>query len=115
MLNVLHRYSSFRSGMSFIDMAYLQDAYLIDVREADEVAQGSIPSAVSVPLSVLPNSLTMKPDEFFLKFGFLKPKRDQEAVFYCRSGKRSATACDIAFKNGFTKYVRWRHLVEHAS
>ncbi|KIJ45513.1 hypothetical protein M422DRAFT_29649 [Sphaerobolus stellatus SS14] len=79
-----------------------EDAYLIDVREADEIAQGSIPSAVSLPLSTLPSSLVLKPDEFFLKHAFLKPKRDQEIIFYCRSGKRSTTACEIAEKHGFT-------------
>ena len=47
----------------------------------------------------------MNPVAFKEKFGFEKPKADQEIVFYCRSGKRSASASDIAQKNGFTKYV----------
>lgn len=39
------------------------------------------------------------------KHGFMKPAYDQEIVFYCRSGKRSATASDVARRNGYTEYV----------
>ena len=82
-----------------------QDSYLIDVREPDEVVQGSIPSSVNIPLSILPGSLYMEASKFKRKFGFTKPMRDQEIVFYCRSGVRAATAGDIAKKNGFEKSV----------
>ena len=81
----------------------LKSAYLIDVREPDEVILGSIPSSVNIPLSTLSEALYMNPVRFKEKFGFEKPKRDQEIVFYCRSGKRSASASDIALKNGYTK------------
>jgi rhodanese-related sulfurtransferase len=78
---------------------------LIDVREPDEVIQGSIPSSVNIPLSVLPGSLRMNEVLFEEKFGFKKPKTSQEIVFYCRSGVRAATAGDIAKKNGYEKLV----------
>ncbi|THH27021.1 hypothetical protein EUX98_g7167 [Antrodiella citrinella] len=81
------------------------DSYLIDVREPDEVLQGSIPSSVNLPLSVLGKSLHLKPAEFQEKFGFPLPKKNQEVVFYCRSGVRSASACDVAKRNGWTKCV----------
>jgi rhodanese-related sulfurtransferase len=80
-----------------------QDAYLIDVREPDEVMQGSIPSSVNLPLSVLANSLHLTPQAFKVQHGFEKPKKQQEVVFYCRSGMRSASACDIAKRNGYEK------------
>ncbi|KAF4572700.1 hypothetical protein EYR40_004220 [Pleurotus pulmonarius] len=83
------------------------DAYIIDVREPDEVIQGSIPSAVNLPLSVLGNSLHLSAAAFQEKHGFTKPKRDQEIVFYCRSGKRSASACDIAKRNGYTNLYNY--------
>lgn len=86
-----------------ISPVYSQDAYLIDVREPDEVIQGSIPSSVNLPLSVLSNSLHLSKKDFKEKHGFDKPRADQEIIFYCRSGKRSATACDIAKRNGYTK------------
>jgi len=78
------------------------DAYLIDVREPDEVIQGAIPSSVNLPLSVITHSLHLGRDAFKKKHGFDKPGKEQEIVFYCRSGKRSATACDIAKRNGYT-------------
>ena len=80
-----------------------QDAFLIDVREPDEVAQGMIPSAVNIPLTVLPESLHLTPQAFKEKFGFDKPRHDQEVTFYCRSGKRSTTASDVAKRNGYKK------------
>ena len=67
--------------------------------------QGMIPSAVNLPLSVLGNSLHSHHEEFKKLHGFDKPLHDQEIIFYCRSGQRSATACDVAKRNGYTKFV----------
>jgi rhodanese-related sulfurtransferase len=78
---------------------------LIDVREPDEVIQGSIPSSVNLPLSEISTALGMNEDAFKAKYGWDKPKRDQEIIFYCRSGKRSASAGDVAVRNGYKKYV----------
>ncbi|PIL29579.1 hypothetical protein GSI_08215 [Ganoderma sinense ZZ0214-1] len=78
------------------------DKYLIDVREPDEVLQGSIPSAVNLPLSQLPGAFHLPPPDFKAKFGFEKPRPHQELTFYCRSGARSTTASDVAKRNGFT-------------
>lgn len=84
------------------------DEYIIDVREPNEVLQGSIPSSVNLPLSVLPNSLHLDPATFKEKFGFEKPRPDQPLVFYCRSGVRSTSACDIAKRNGFTNIHNYK-------
>ncbi|KAF9073738.1 Rhodanese-like domain-containing protein [Rhodocollybia butyracea] len=84
------------------------NTYIIDVREPDEVIQGMIPSAVNVPLSVLPESLNMPFDQFREKFGFEKPQPDQEITFYCRSGMRSASACDIAKRNGYRNLLNFK-------
>ncbi|KDQ63866.1 hypothetical protein JAAARDRAFT_29918 [Jaapia argillacea MUCL 33604] len=83
------------------------DAYIVDVREPDEVVQGSIPSSVNLPLSVIANSLHLDPVIFKEKHGFEKPKKDQELVFYCRSGKRSASASDVAKRNGYTNIFNY--------
>ncbi|EGN94353.1 hypothetical protein SERLA73DRAFT_96439 [Serpula lacrymans var. lacrymans S7.3] len=83
------------------------DAYLIDVREPDEVMQGSIPSSVNLPLSVLANSLHLSSTAFQTQHGFAKPEKNQEVVFYCRSGKRSATACDVAKRNGYNNIINY--------
>lgn len=76
---------------------------MVDVREPDEVIKGSIPSSVNMPLSSLANSLHLNRVAFKEKFGFDKPQSQQEVVFYCRSGKRSASASDLARRNGYTK------------
>lgn len=79
----------------------VQNTYIIDVREPDEVIQGMIPSAVNIPLSVLGAALHTPRDEFLEKFGFEKPRWEQEVIFYCRSGMRSTTASDVAKRNGY--------------
>jgi 3-mercaptopyruvate sulfurtransferase SseA len=35
------------------------------------------------------------------KFAFNKPMPNQNLIFFCRSGKRSATAAEAAGKNGY--------------
>ena len=70
-----------------------------------------IPSAVNLPLSILPESLNTPAEFFQEKYGFPKPLKIQEITFYCRSGKRSASACDIAKRNGYTKYVAFLYLM----
>ncbi|KAI0067878.1 endoplasmic reticulum protein [Artomyces pyxidatus] len=84
-----------------------EDAYLIDVREPDEVVSGMIPSAVNLPLSVLSGSLQLPEEQFVKKFGFKRPSKDQEIVFYCRSGKRSASAGDVAKRNGYSNILNY--------
>ncbi|KIK71266.1 hypothetical protein GYMLUDRAFT_33408 [Collybiopsis luxurians FD-317 M1] len=84
------------------------NSWLIDVREPDEVMQGMIPSAVNIPLTVLPESLHASPETFREKFGFEQPGRDQEVTFYCRSGVRSTSACDIAKRNGYTNILNYK-------
>ncbi|KAJ7071249.1 Rhodanese-like domain-containing protein [Mycena amicta] len=83
------------------------DSYIIDVREPDEVIQGMIPSAVNLPLSGLANSLHLQPDAFKAQHGFEKPGKAQEVTFYCRSGKRSTTASDVAKRNGYTNILNY--------
>ncbi|KAJ8077327.1 Thiosulfate sulfurtransferase rdl2, mitochondrial [Marasmius tenuissimus] len=83
------------------------NAYLIDVREPDEVIQGMIPSAVNLPLSVLPEALNTPAEFFQEKYGFPKPQKIQEVIFYCRSGKRSASASDIAKRNGYSNIYNY--------
>jgi len=77
------------------------DVLIVDVREPDEVIQGNIPSSVNLPLSTFSQALDMHPDDFRKIHGFGKPSTQQAMIFYCRSGKRSATAVDLATKKGF--------------
>ncbi|KAF9036458.1 endoplasmic reticulum protein [Hymenopellis radicata] len=84
------------------------NGYIIDVREPDEVAQGMIASAVNVPLTVLDKALLMKDAEFQEKFGFKKPNKNQEVIFYCRSGMRSSTASDLAERAGYQNVLNYK-------
>lgn len=52
---------------------------IIDVREAEEVAQGMIPGAVHIPLMELPERLAEIPQQ-------------GETILVCRSGNRSSRA-----------------------
>lgn len=77
---------------------------LIDVREPDEVAAGMIPSAVNVPLSQFDKAFNPSGGaDFQEKFAFPRPEFKAPLVFYCRSGKRSAQAQEIAQRNGWRK------------
>ncbi|KAF8338298.1 putative endoplasmic reticulum protein [Cantharellus anzutake] len=77
------------------------DRILIDVREVNEVQQGSIPSAVNLPLSVLPQAMEQHPDAFRNQHGFQRPEKGQEVILYCRSGARSTTAAEHLEKIGY--------------
>lgn len=65
---------------------------LIDVREPDEVAAGSLPGAANIPLGELPNRLT-------------EIDRDRRVVLFCRSGARSASAAEFLVEAGFSDVV----------
>ncbi|TXT13198.1 hypothetical protein VHUM_01599 [Vanrija humicola] len=89
---------------------------LIDTREPDEVINGTIPSAVILPLSRLEAALSPKfnPGDFQREFAFAKPLPEQNMVFFCRSGRRSGLACELAEREGYPNvrnyvgsYLEW--------
>ena len=68
------------------------DAQLIDVRQPDEVAEGTLPGAVNIPLDVLPQRI----DEL---------DRGRRVVLLCRSGGRSTMAAEFLTEAGFADVV----------
>ncbi len=64
--------------------------FLVDVREPDEFAEGNIPGAKNIPLTVLLSGIAL--DEL--------PK-DKEIVLNCRSGRRSSYAQEFLKQKGF--------------
>ncbi|MCK5718974.1 MAG: rhodanese-like domain-containing protein [Thiomargarita sp.] len=68
---------------------------LIDVRTPQEMAQASIPNGKPMPLNTLPLRL----DEI---------SKEEQVVFYCRTGARSAQACmylgDRGYDNVYNLY-----------
>ncbi len=68
------------------------DALVIDVREPAEVAQGKIARAKLIPLGELKN-----------RIGELEKHKTKPIIMVCRSGSRSAGACGILSKQGFSE------------
>lgn len=64
-----------------------------------------IPSAVNVPLSEFTTAFKTGSGggDFSKKYAFSRPGYDDQLVFYCRSGKRSAQAIEEAKKGGWWK------------
>lgn len=71
------------------------------MREPVEYEGGYIPGAINIPVSSAPDALFMPGHEFEDKFGFAKPKADQELVFYCKAGVRSRAAAQLAQQVGY--------------
>ncbi len=72
-----------------------RDFRIIDVREPMEIAQGSIPGAEAMPMSVLGSRIG--------EIG-----QDKEVVFICRSGARSGQVCAYLAQNGYENVYNLR-------
>jgi rhodanese-related sulfurtransferase len=68
---------------------------VIDVRQMEEIAMGTVPKAEALPLSTLPG----KVHEF---------SREEKLIMVCRSGARSAQACTFLQQQGFTNVYNLR-------
>lgn len=68
------------------------NAVVLDVREASEYAQGHIPDARHIPLAQLGDRLKE-----------LAKYKEKPVLLHCQGGVRSAKACDLLAKQGFTK------------
>lgn len=64
----------------------------LDVRQPNEVAEGSLPGALNIPLDQLPEHLSE-----------LDPSR--RVVLLCRSGARSTAAAELLTSQGFDDVV----------
>jgi len=68
-----------------------EDAMVLDVREANELEQGSIIDSKHVALSVLPEKLDS-----------LSSNKDQPILVFCKTGNRSTQACKLLLKNSYS-------------
>jgi rhodanese-related sulfurtransferase len=71
-----------------------KNALVLDVREESEYQSGHILNAKWIPLGKVMD-----------RTGELERYREQAIVVVCRSGNRSATACSLLGKKGFTQAV----------
>jgi len=68
---------------------------VLDVRQPQEIAQGTVPRAEGVPLHTLPLRLN-------------ELDRNETLVLICRSGARSAQACMFLVQQGFENVYNLR-------
>ncbi|MDO5061698.1 MAG: rhodanese-like domain-containing protein [Peptostreptococcaceae bacterium] len=66
------------------------DALLIDVRSADEYADGHIQGAVNIPH-----------DEMESRVGEIEGYKEHPVILYCNTGNRSGQAAKVLVDNGF--------------
>ena len=67
------------------------DVAIVDVREEDELVEGYIEKSILIPLDTVESQA-----ENILK------EKNQTILVYCRSGRRSAMACDVLDSLGYT-------------
>ncbi|MDQ6660768.1 MAG: rhodanese-like domain-containing protein [Chloroflexota bacterium] len=72
-----------------------EGAHVIDVRQLDEWNRGHIPEAELVPITGIYS--------FGKALKDLELPEDEDVIFVCASGQRSATASEIALVAGFKK------------
>ncbi|KAH6687944.1 Rhodanese-like domain-containing protein [Plectosphaerella plurivora] len=76
---------------------------IVDTREPGELEQtGSIPGALNIPISSRPESFFITDDEFEARYGYDRPAKDTELVFFCKAGVRSRAAATLAKEAGWT-------------
>jgi rhodanese-related sulfurtransferase len=68
---------------------------VIDVRQMEEIKQGTVPKAEALPLHTLPAKMH-------------DLSKDEKLVMVCRSGARSAQACMFLQQHGFTNVYNLR-------
>ena len=81
---------------ALLDRIAARDASLLilDVRTAEEYAQGHVEGAVHIPYDQLPQ-----------RVGEIAAAKDKDVVLYCRSGRRSEIAAGTLREKGFTRLL----------
>lgn len=78
------------------------DRIIIDVREPAELLEtGTIPGSKNIPVTTSPDAFFLSPEEFEDKFGFERPGKADEVVFFCKAGVRSKAAARMAQQAAF--------------
>lgn len=76
-------------------------AQLVDVRERHEIAAGTHPDAIAIPLSELDHRTH-------------ELRRDRPVALLCRSGNRSRQAAELLVRRGFRSVVNLAGGIEAA-
>ncbi|VXC56620.1 MULTISPECIES: rhodanese-like domain-containing protein [unclassified Pseudomonas] len=70
------------------------DSLLIDVRSAEEFAEGALPGAIRIGH-----------EDIAAHIASVAPDKDRPLVLYCRSGRRSALAQQSLEEMGYTRVI----------
>jgi len=87
-------FKQFFGGSEPVDLKNIieEGAFLVDVRNPGEFAEGHVKGSTNVPLDTVPSRLAQFKDK-------------KNIVVFCRSGNRSEQAKAILEQNGFTNVV----------
>ncbi|KAF5025467.1 hypothetical protein F66182_2443 [Fusarium sp. NRRL 66182] len=77
---------------------------IVDVREPRELFEtGKIPGAINIPITSAVQSFHMPEEDFEEMYGFERPAKDKELLFYCKAGVRAKAAAGLAQHAGWKK------------
>ncbi len=76
------------------------DIVIVDVRDEEELSEGYIENSVLIPLDTVESSIESKID------------KDKTILVYCRSGRRSAMACDIMDNLGYRNVYNFGGIID---
>lgn len=71
-------------------------------------SSGTIPGALNIPVGSQADSWFITPEEFEDRYGFERPGKDVEVVFFCKAGVRSKAAAELARQAGWGKIGEYK-------
>ena len=81
---------------------------ILDVREPLELFEtGKIPGAINIPISSAVQSFHIPEEDFEELYGYERPPKDAELLFYCKAGVRARAAAGLA------KHAGWENVGEY--
>lgn len=84
------------------------DVVIVDVREVVELQEtGKIPGAINIPITSAVQSFHIPEEDFEEMYGFERPPKDAELLFYCKAGVRARAAAGLA------KHAGWENVGEY--
>ncbi|KAH8659078.1 Rhodanese-like domain-containing protein [Tricladium varicosporioides] len=98
----IYTFEEIKSHLSTSSSSPQSSFILIDTREPSELATtGTIPGALNIPITTQPDAFFITAEEFEDRFGFERPPKEKEVVFYCKAGVRSRAAAALAIQAGW--------------
>ncbi|ETS01967.1 Rhodanese-like protein [Trichoderma reesei RUT C-30] len=75
---------------------------IVDVREPHELLEtGKIPGAINIPITSAVQSFHISDEDFEDMYGYARPPKDANLLFYCKAGVRAKAAAGLAQHAGW--------------